>query len=151
MAKYKIGITEAGEAGLDLSWVKKLDTVDGAVVITKCISPEFYDAVLANKDKLILHATFTGYGHSVLEPNVPPPYDEFDAIMALEKAPQSKLAAVSESSARIYGRLWLPLSSLSATISLVSVAQWIHCAESSAVRWEKFMDRRSTHSRQQLS
>lgn len=39
MAKYKIGITEAGDAGLDLSWVNKLDTVDGAVVITKCISP----------------------------------------------------------------------------------------------------------------
>ena len=86
MAKYKIGITEAGDAGLDLSWVNKLDTVDGAVVITKCISPEFYDAVLSNKDKLIIHATFTGYGHSVLEPNVPSPYDEFDAIMALERA-----------------------------------------------------------------
>ena len=86
MARYKIGITEAGDAGLDLSWANKLDTVGGAVVITKCISPEFYDAVLSNKDKLIIHATFTGYGHSVLEPNVPSPYDEFDAIMALERA-----------------------------------------------------------------
>lgn len=85
MPKYKIGITEAGDAGLDLSWVNKLDTVDGAVVITKCISTDFYDAVLSNKDKLIVHATFTGYGHSVLEPNVPPPYEEFDAIMALVK------------------------------------------------------------------
>lgn len=93
MAKYKIGITEAGDAGLDLSWVDRLDMVDGAVVITKCISPEFYSAVLSNKDKLIVHATFTGYGHSVLEPNVPPPYDEFDAIMALEKAgfPKKKI------------------------------------------------------------
>lgn len=93
MAKYKIGITEAGDAGLDLSWINKLDTVDGAVVITKCISPEFYDAVLSNKDKLIIHATFTGYGRSVLEPNVPPPYDEFDAIMALEQAgfPKEKI------------------------------------------------------------
>lgn len=86
MSKYKIGITEAGDAGLDLSWVDKLDTVDGAIVITKCVTSPFYDAVLANKDKLIVHATFTGYGHSVLEPCVPPPYDEFDAIMALERA-----------------------------------------------------------------
>lgn len=83
MAKYKIGITEAGDAGLDLSWKEKLGTVDGAVVITKCVSPAFYNAVLANKDRLIVHATITGYGHSVLEPNVPNPYDEFDAIMAL--------------------------------------------------------------------
>lgn len=29
MPKYKIGITEAGDAGLDLSWANKLDTVDG--------------------------------------------------------------------------------------------------------------------------
>lgn len=83
MAKYKIGVTEAGDAGLDLSWQEKLGTVDGAVVITKCVSPAFYKAVLANKDKLIVHATITGYGHSVLEPNVPAPYDEFDAIMSL--------------------------------------------------------------------
>ena len=93
MARYKIGITEAGDAGLDLSWANKLDTVDGAIVITKCISPEFYDAVLSNKDRLIVHATFTGCGHSVLEPNVPPPYEEFDAIMALERAgfPKEKI------------------------------------------------------------
>lgn len=57
MAKYKIGITEAGDAGLDLSWKEKLGTVDGAVVITKCVSPAFYNAVLANKDRLIVHAT----------------------------------------------------------------------------------------------
>jgi len=85
MARCKIGITEAGDAGKDLSWVDRLGTVDGAIVITKCASVDFHDAVLANKDKLIVHATFTGYGHSVLEPNVPFPYEEFDAIMALVK------------------------------------------------------------------
>ena len=73
MAKYRIGITERGDAGLDLSWASKLDTVDGAIVITKFLSPACYDALLANKEKLILHATLTGYGHSVLEPAVPPP------------------------------------------------------------------------------
>ena len=85
MPKYKIGITEAGDAGLDLSWANKLDTVDGAIVITKCITPDFYEVALANKDKLIIHATITGYGHSILEPNVPPQYEEFNAIMALLK------------------------------------------------------------------
>lgn len=29
--KHKIGITEAGDAGLDRSWASKLDTVDGAI------------------------------------------------------------------------------------------------------------------------
>lgn len=80
MAKYKIGITEAGDAGLDLSWVDKMSQVDGAILITKCVSPDFYDAALKYKDSVIIHTTFTGFGHSVLEPFVPAPYDEFDAI-----------------------------------------------------------------------
>lgn len=83
MAKYKIGATDGGDAGLDLSWVDKLDTVDGAIVITKCVSSDFYDAVIANKDKLIVHATTTGYGGTILEPNVPPVYKQFCGVMAL--------------------------------------------------------------------
>lgn len=86
MALYKIGITEAGDAGVDLSWVEKLDRVDAAVLITKCVSPDFFDAALEHKDRLIVHATITGYGHSALEPNVPTPYEEFAAIMELVKA-----------------------------------------------------------------
>lgn len=83
MAKYKIGITEAGDAGLDLSWVDKMNQVDGAILITKCVSPDFCDAALKYKDRVIIHTTFTGFGHSVLEPFVPAPYDEFDAITTL--------------------------------------------------------------------
>lgn len=86
MAKYKIGVTEAGDAGLDLSWAKQMDSIDGAVLITKCISPRFLTEVLKHKDKIIVHATFTGYGNTVIEPCVPPPYDEFDAILQLVKA-----------------------------------------------------------------
>lgn len=48
MAKYIIGITEAGDAGLDLSWVDKLHNVDGAVVITKQITDSFINAALTN-------------------------------------------------------------------------------------------------------
>jgi len=80
MSKYKIGVTERGDAGLDLSWVDKLHAVDGAIVITKQITPAFAEAVLEHKDKLILHATVTGYGHSILEPNVPYPIDELHVV-----------------------------------------------------------------------
>lgn len=69
-----------------MSWVEKLDRVDAAVLITKCVSPDFFDAALEHKDRLIVHATITGYGHSALEPNVPTPYEEFAAIMELVKA-----------------------------------------------------------------
>ena len=93
MAQYKIGITEAGDAGLDLSWTSKMNQVDGAVLITKCVSPDFYDAALKYKDMVIIHTTFTGFGHSVLEPFVPEPYDEFSAIDALVDGgfPKSKI------------------------------------------------------------
>lgn len=61
MALYKIGITEAGDAGVDLSWVEKLDRVDAAVLITKCVSPDFFDAALEHKDRLIVHiVTYRG-------------------------------------------------------------------------------------------
>ena len=91
MALYKIGVTEAGDAGVDLSWEEKLDDVDAAVLITKCVSPDFFDA--RHKDKLIIHTTVTGYGHSILEPNVPTLYEEFTAIMELVKAgfPMSRI------------------------------------------------------------
>lgn len=93
MALYKIGVTEAGDAGVDLSWEEKLDDVDAAVLITKCVSPDFFDATLRHKDKLIIHTTVTGYGHSILEPNVPTLYEEFTAIMELVKAgfPMSRI------------------------------------------------------------
>lgn len=71
MAKYKVGITEAGDAGIDLSWAKKLDAVDGAVLVTKNINSDFIKKVLEHRSKLIVHVTCTGYGGTVLEPHVP--------------------------------------------------------------------------------
>ena len=58
--RYKIGATEAGDAGLDLTWVKNLDRVHGAVVITKNITPAFYEAALKYRNKLVIHTTCTG-------------------------------------------------------------------------------------------
>lgn len=83
---YKVGITEAGDAGIDLTWADKMGNIDAAILITKCVSPDFFDAVLEHKNKVIVHTTVTGYGHSVLEPNVPPSYEESSAVMELVKA-----------------------------------------------------------------
>ena len=83
MPKYKIGITEAGDAGLDLSWEPYVDNLDGVVLVTKNITPSFHDAALRNKEKAILHATITGYGNTQLEPQVPDPSKEMAALLKL--------------------------------------------------------------------
>lgn len=65
----KIGITEKGDAGLDLSWYEKRKTYDGLILITKKLSDEFIKK--AKDTNCIVHATITGLGGSVYEPNVP--------------------------------------------------------------------------------
>ena len=70
----KIGITERGDAGINLSWLSKIDTVDGMILITKNITKEFCSEVLSLHKrgyKIIVHCTCTGYGGTELEPNVP--------------------------------------------------------------------------------
>lgn len=70
----KIGITERGDAGTDFTWVEKLGTVDGAILITKNITGRFISEVIAAQNlgqKLIVHCTCTGYGQTALEPHVP--------------------------------------------------------------------------------
>ena len=79
----KIGITERGDASVDYGWVSKMDSVDGAVLITKNITPKFIDTVLPFKDKVIVHATTTGFGGTVLEPNVPDFKTEIQNMKAL--------------------------------------------------------------------
>lgn len=67
----RIGITEAGDAAVDLSWTKKICDCDGAIIITKNLKDEVIAELLRNKKKVILHATCTGMGGTVIEPNVP--------------------------------------------------------------------------------
>lgn len=70
----KIGITERGDAGINLSWVSKVNAVDGMVLITKNLTEIFCLQVLnlySKGYKIIVHCTCTGYGGSELEPNVP--------------------------------------------------------------------------------
>lgn len=65
----KIGITERGDAGLDFSWMTKAKGYDGIILITKHLSHLFIEE--ANKINCIVHATITGLGGTIYEPNVP--------------------------------------------------------------------------------
>ena len=70
----KIGITERGDASIDYQWKEKLSSVNGAILITKNLTDQFIDTVIKcyeNGDKLIVHATCTGWGGTDFEPNVP--------------------------------------------------------------------------------
>lgn len=67
----KIGITEAGDAALDFSWVSKINNVDGVILITKNLTDKLIDEIMKHKNKIILHATCTGMGGTCIEPNVP--------------------------------------------------------------------------------
>lgn len=93
MAKYAIGISEAGDASVDLSWEKKMEGVDGVILITKNVSADFRDAVMRHQRKIVVHATVTGFGSSILEPGVPTPGESLAKVMALVRAgfPQEKI------------------------------------------------------------
>lgn len=66
----KIGITERGDASIDYSWMNQMDNVDGAILITKNVTDKFIEMVLPFYDKVIIHATVTGYGHTKIEQHV---------------------------------------------------------------------------------
>lgn len=78
-----IGITERGDAALDLSWIKLIDYMNGAIIISKGYNDDFNDALLKYKQKIIYHATCTGLGSSMLEPNVPFYVNQIDNIKRL--------------------------------------------------------------------
>lgn len=74
MSNKKIGITEGGDAGLNFKWVRALredGSLDGAVIITKCLNQEMIRPLIEFKNRVILHVTVTGYAGTVIEPNSP--------------------------------------------------------------------------------
>ena len=80
----KIGITEAGDAGLDFSWADKLYDIN--IIITKHLTPKntkLISLLLENQDKIILHCTCTGYGGTIVEPNVPEPAEVYAGVKEL--------------------------------------------------------------------
>ena len=75
MAIVKFGITERGDVAFDDSWIAPVrrGDVSAAVLISKGMpTPSGMEAMLEMKDRLIFHATTTGFGGTVIEPNVAP-------------------------------------------------------------------------------
>jgi hypothetical protein len=84
--QLRIGFTERGDGGLDLSWFDRLSEVDGAIIVTKNLTSRKTRQTIieASKTKpIIVHAGCTGMGSSVVEPCVPHPTKQLDAIEAL--------------------------------------------------------------------
>lgn len=79
----KIGVTEAGDASLDYSWMKKADDMDMLVLITKNVTDEFIKKALLYEKKAIVHATCTGMGGTILEPCVPAWRHQVDQVVRL--------------------------------------------------------------------
>lgn len=84
-----IGMTEAGDAGWDLSWYDKLlsGKYAGAILITKSADREpFQQKVMELYHQgfpFIIHAGVTGWGGTAMEPNVQPPETVLRAIKSL--------------------------------------------------------------------
>ena len=86
MSPLRIGITERGDASLDFGWVNKLSTVDGAILITKNITDKFMGHVHRCTElghRIIVHCTCTGWGKTILEPNVPTYQKQLDNLRTL--------------------------------------------------------------------
>ena len=84
-----IGMTEAGDAGRDLTWYDKLikdDNYVGAILITKYgHRPEFQDKaldLLLNHKPCIIHFGCTGWGNTPMEPGNPTPETLLRSIRA---------------------------------------------------------------------
>lgn len=69
----QIGITEYGDAGIDFRWENRTNNLDGMILITKNLNAVFQKKVLKKLKELpiIIHCTCTGWGNTVMEPNVP--------------------------------------------------------------------------------
>jgi DNA repair photolyase len=81
----RFGVTNYGDPSLNYSWVENLKGMEGAIVISKGASTKLEDALLENRDKIIYHATCTGLGGTMIEPNVPTIVEKFDHIKRLIK------------------------------------------------------------------
>ena len=84
--RISVGITERGDAGINLAWLNKINTVNGMVLITKDLTETFvYNVLDLHKKgyKIIVHCTCTGYGGSALEPCVPNYQVQLNALKTL--------------------------------------------------------------------
>lgn len=76
-----IGITETADAALHIEeWEQNLKEIPAAILISKCPTEKYLEAVLRNKEKLILHFTITGFAGTILEKNSPKISEVFSKI-----------------------------------------------------------------------
>ena len=80
---HRIGITERGDAGIHFEWIEELDLMAMGILITKNVNDRFIKEVLQRKDKIIVHATVTGMGGTIYEPNVPTLEKSYEQIKKL--------------------------------------------------------------------
>ena len=84
----RIGFTERGDGGLDLSWVDKIATgvCDGVIVVTKNLNKAARNKIIETYNSgfpIIVHAGLTGWGGTIMEPYVPNPETQFNNISDL--------------------------------------------------------------------
>jgi predicted NAD-dependent protein-ADP-ribosyltransferase YbiA (DUF1768 family) len=77
---FRVGITEAGDAGMNKSWLAKADKYSLIVAITKSPS-RLLDVEIP--DNTIIHCSITGQGGTKIEPNVKPWTEEIEAYHKL--------------------------------------------------------------------
>jgi hypothetical protein len=77
----KVGITERGDAALDLSWKEAVLGGLPTILITK--DPLALSRHIEKDMNVIIHCTITGYGGTRLEPNVIPPDMAVKGLMRL--------------------------------------------------------------------
>jgi DNA repair photolyase len=67
--EQRIGVTETSDPCFHLDIFRRL--YKGNIIITKRLTDKFIEKLVEHKDKIILHLTCTGFGHSIIEPFVP--------------------------------------------------------------------------------
>lgn len=78
------GITENGDASINYEWENKLGEMDGSILITKKLTTIFKNLVIDHKWKpFILHVSCTGYGKTILEPNLDTYQETINGIRSL--------------------------------------------------------------------
>lgn len=81
----EIGITERGDAALDLGWLPWVRSDNPAILITKnpgLLLKEILNYPVNDVFNCIIHATITGFGGSPLEPNVP---NQIESLIAYKR------------------------------------------------------------------
>jgi hypothetical protein len=78
------GITENGDASLNYEWESSMLDMDGAILITKKLTATFKNKLIEYMHRpFIVHVSCTGYGKTVLEPNLDTFQTTIDHIWSL--------------------------------------------------------------------